>query len=150
MGLTGGIKSSEGAGPVLTFMKPGCRGTCPSYTATVWASGRVSYVGQLNVPRLGTHELQLPAATVAAMQQQARAVNFADLPESYATGDTDLPARVLTMYDQKGTGKSVTVENVAPEPVQALFDYIDNQLISLATAGAVAGPKADERLRVKR
>ncbi len=145
-GLTGGIKPMRGgnaeqsgltnnAVPALVYAKMPSRGPGPSYTATVWPDGRVVYVGQQNVPRVGTFELQLPTATLAAVQQQAQAINFPELQESYASGATDIPATRLTLFDRAGGSKTVTVEDNAPAEVQALFDYINNELTQLAGAG---------------
>ena len=157
--LTGGIKPIRGgnaeqggltnnATPALVFAKMPSRGPSPSYTATVWPNGRVVYVGQQNVPRLGTFELQLPAATLATIQQQAQGVNFPELQESYASGATDIPATRLTMFDRAGGSKTVTVEDNAPAEVQALFDYINNELTQLAGAGGTEeAPQTMRRAR---
>jgi hypothetical protein len=131
----GGTSGSTGntATPALMFAKMPCRGTCPSYTATIWPDGRVLYVGQQNVARIGTYELRLEPAAVAAMQQQAKQANFNSMAASYTSGATDIPATVLTMYGDGGNPKTVTVEAGAPDEVQALFDYVNgtiNQLVA--------------------
>jgi hypothetical protein len=89
------------------------------------------YVGQQNVPRIGTFELKLAPATVASIQQQAQSVHFNELPASFASGTTDIPATVLTMYGAQGSSKTVTVEDSAPDEVQALFDYINGTVTQL-------------------
>jgi hypothetical protein len=142
--------ASEGvtaaAMPALMFVKMPCRGTCPSYTATVWPDGRVVYVGQQNVPHLGTYELRLEPATVASIQQQARTLGFAELPGSFASGMTDIPATVLTMYGAGGSPKTVSVEDAAPAEVQALFDYINGTLNQLVASSEFS----EERVRPRR
>ena len=130
--------------PALLFAKMPCRGTCPSYTATVWPNGRVLYVGQQNVPRIGSFELMLPAATVAAMQEQAQQAGFSELQESYASGATDIPATMLTMYGRDGSAKTVSVEDAAPAQVQALFSYIDGELGRAAGGGEQAAPTGEK------
>lgn len=129
----GEVAPGKAAAPALMFSKMPCRGTCPSYTATIWPDGRVMYVGQQNVAHIGTYELHLEPAAVAAMQQQARQANFDGLAASYTNGATDIPATVLTMYGTGGSFKTVTVEDGAPAEVQALFDYVNgtiNQLVA--------------------
>jgi hypothetical protein len=107
-----------------------CRGTCPAYTATIWPDGRVRYEGQQHVARLGTYELRMEPAALASIQQQAHGLGFSELQETYASGVTDIPATVLTMYLASGA-KTVSVEDSAPAEVQALFDSIDSTILQL-------------------
>jgi hypothetical protein len=46
------------------FQRTTCNGRCPTYTASIFADGRVEYDGQRYVPLLGKHTLSLPPATV--------------------------------------------------------------------------------------
>ena len=134
-----GKGEEQGNGPAFVFTKSPCLGPCPSYTATVWADGRVRYNGQLNVPRIGTFNLRMAPATVALLLQQAKGVNFAELRDHYASGATDIPATTLTIYQANGRSKTVVVEDNAPEEVNALFGNV------AAAVSGVAGGNAENR-----
>jgi hypothetical protein len=55
---------SRQAEPVLVLQRTPCNGRCPTYTASIFADGRVEYDGQRYVPLLGKHTLSLPPAMV--------------------------------------------------------------------------------------
>ena len=143
MSSNGGTK----AAPVLMFAKMPCRGYCPSYTATIWPNGRVVYVGQANVEHVGTYELRMEPATVASIQQQAQSVNFNELPGSFASGNADIPATMLTMYGPSGSSKTVSVEDNAPAEVQALYDYIHNAITQVVASSEFSEERAPRRGR---
>lgn len=146
-GTLSGSNLIKTATPALMFAKMPCRGTCPSYTATIWPDGRVVYVGQQNVAHLGTYELKMEPATVAAIQQQAKQANFNGLAASYTNGATDIPATVLTMYGAGGSPKTVTVEDGAPAEVQALFDYVNGTINQLVAGSQFNEERAPRRGR---
>ncbi|GAA4364549.1 hypothetical protein GCM10023185_34150 [Hymenobacter saemangeumensis] len=131
--------------PALMFAKMPCRGTCPAYTATVWPNGRVVYVGQHNVPRVGTYELRLDPSVVADIQRQAQGLGFGELQASYASGNTDIPATMLTIYSASGSSKTVSVEDTAPAEVQALFDNIHGTLSQLVANSEYSEEKPRNR-----
>ncbi|KAA9338208.1 hypothetical protein F0P96_05010 [Hymenobacter busanensis] len=112
-------EASEEA-PVIVFRKTPCFGPCPHYEASIWASGRVHYVGYRNVAKEGTYELKLPAATVTEMLRQAQEVGFSKLQDQYLSGATDMPSTYLTI-----NRKTVQVEQGAPDEVMALLNFID-------------------------
>ena len=150
----GGFSAGPGKGkdeeqadrPAFVFTKGACLGPCPSYTATVWADGRVLYNGQANVPRLGTFSLRMAPATVAMLLQQAKNLYFNELPGHYASGATDIPATTLTIYQTKGRRKTVVVEDNAPDEVNALFGNVDGAVRSVADGNAEnAGSRVEEK-----
>ncbi len=138
-----GKDDEMGNKPAFVFTKSSCLGPCPSYTATVWADGRVRYNGQLNVPRIGTFNLRMAPATVALLLQQAKGVGFTELRDHYASGATDIPATTLTIYQANGRSKTVVVEDNAPEEVNALFGNVAAAVSSVA--GGNAENRADEK-----
>ena len=125
-------KPGKEAGPVITFERTPCFGTCPGYSMKVFADGRVAYEGRRAVPLMGPRELRLPAATVAEMLRMAREAQFEQFQESYSRGVTDLPSTIVAVRQPNGQLKTVTVEGGAPENVQALFAYLGNQFDMLA------------------
>ena len=119
-------------GPVLTFERTPCYGTCPGYRMEVYADGRVAYEGTRAVPMMGQHNLKLPAATVAEMQRQAKQAHFEKFAPEYLSGATDMPSTVVAIRQPNGTLKKVTAETNAPENVKAFFTYLGNQFDQLA------------------
>ncbi|MBO2010693.1 DUF6438 domain-containing protein [Hymenobacter negativus] len=120
------------AGPVITFERTPCFGTCPSYTALVYADGRVAYEGRRFVSMEGKKDLKLPAATVADLLRQAKESRFETFENSYSSGVTDVPSTIVAIRQPDGIFKKVTVEGNAPENVRELFAYFGTQFDALA------------------
>jgi hypothetical protein len=120
------------AGPVISFERTACFGTCPSYVMQVYADGRVAYEGRRFVTIEGKKDLKLPAAAVTDMLQQARNAHFETFEKTYSSGVTDVPSTILTIRQPDGNLKKVTAEGNAPENVRELFTYFGNQLDALA------------------
>lgn len=129
------------AGPVLTFERTPCFGTCPAYTMQVYADGRVAYEGRRNVPLMGKQELKLPAAVVAEMLRQAKEAHFETFREQYKSGVTDMPSTIVAIRQPDGTFKKVVAESAVPEDVQAYFTYLTTQFDQL---GQVNGLERDK------
>jgi hypothetical protein len=114
--------------PVIVFKRTPCFGTCPHYEATIYADGRVSYVGYRYVALTGPHELQLPKGIVNAILDDARRLNFATYDERYSQGSTDLPATVLSIRQASGQLKTVQAEEGTPPELEALLKYISTEI----------------------
>ena len=125
-------------GPVLTFERTPCFGTCPGYVMEVYADGRVAYEGRRAVPLMGKKELRLPAAAVADLLRQAKEARFDQFQERYSQGATDLPSTIVGVRQPNGQLKKVAVEEGAPDNVVQLFASFANQL------DALAGLRADK------
>lgn len=125
------------AGPVLTFERTPCFGTCPAYTMQLFADGRVTYEGRRAVPLMGSHVLKLPAAAVTEMLRQAKEAHFDTFEKQYSRGTTDLPSTVVAIRQPDGTLKTVMVEEGAPENVKTFFTLLGNQLDQLAQLNGV-------------
>jgi Domain of unknown function (DUF6438) len=120
------------AGPVLTFERTPCNGTCPAYRMQVYADGRVAYEGGRFVPLKGSQALRLPAATVAEMLRRAKAAHFETFDKEYLSGATDMPGTIVAIRQPNGSLKKVTAENNAPENVKSYFTYLTAQFDQLA------------------
>ena len=120
------------AGPVFTFERTPCNGTCPGYKMAVYADGRVAYEGSRAVPMMGKKELQMPASAVAALLAQARQAHFEKFEKRYAGYTSDLPGTIIGMRQPDGSLKTVTVEEGAPDNVKSLFAAFGTQLDQLA------------------
>jgi hypothetical protein len=110
--------------PVLVFQQTPCNRRCPTYTATIFADGRVEYNGQRYVPRLGKHTLSLPPATVAKLLGEARSLHFEQLQERYVGNTTDLPATIITVRQPGAAAKAVYAAEAIPEKLQGYINFL--------------------------
>jgi hypothetical protein len=120
------------AGPILTFERTPCFGTCPAYMMQVYADGRVAYEGRSHVPLMGKQDLKLPAAVVADMLRQAKEAHFETFAAQYRSGVTDMPSTIVAIRQPDGTFKKVIAESAVPENVQIYFTYLTTQFDQLA------------------
>lgn len=117
---------------VLVFQRTPCYGTCPSYTATIFRNGQVSYFGDRFVPVTGQRTLSLPPATVAALLDEARRINFNALAPSYTSNVSDLPSTIITVYQPGQPRHRVRAESNIPAPLQGYIAYLKGRLDPLA------------------
>lgn len=125
-------KPAQTAEPVLVFKRTPCYGTCPAYTATVFADGRVEYDGQRFVTLLGKHTLHLPMATVQEMLAEAKRIDFNSLQAHYSRNTSDLPATIITVHPVGQPAKAVSAEEGYPEKLQDYINYLKARLDPLA------------------
>ena len=118
--------------PVLVFQRTPCFGRCPTYTATIFADGRVAYDGQRYVPLLGKHTLSLPPTTVTKLLAEARQIHFEQLQERYAGNTSDLPATIITVRQPGAAAKAVYAMEDIPANLQGYIDYLKAKLDPLA------------------
>ncbi|MCB2407613.1 DUF6438 domain-containing protein [Hymenobacter lucidus] len=124
--------------PVIVFKRTPCFGRCPNYEATIYADGRVSYIGYRDVPLTGAHELKLPAATIKAILEDARRLNFATYDERYSQGSLDLPATVLSIRQDNGRLKTVQAEEGTPPELDELLKYIGAEIEKVSGSTSAA------------
>jgi len=93
------IAAPDTAGRIIALETTPCRGTCPVQQLTVYADGRVRYVGLEHTERLGTYELRLPKRDLARLRQGFRDARFFDFKTSYQAKVSDLPSTYLTFAD---------------------------------------------------
>jgi hypothetical protein len=118
--------------PVLVVQRTPCHGTCPTYTATIYADGRVEYDGQRFVSLLGKHTLSLPVATVNQMLAEAKRIGFTKLRDRYAGDTYDLPSTIITVHPVGQPAKEVYAMQDIPENLQGYIDYLNKRLDPLA------------------
>lgn len=93
------IAAPDTVGRVIALETTPCRGTCPVQQLTVYADGRVRYVGLEHTERLGTYELRLPKREVERLRNCFRDARFFDFKTSYQAKVSDLPSTYLTFSD---------------------------------------------------
>lgn len=116
----------------LVFQRTPCYGTCPSYTATVFRNGRVEYFGDRSVPVLGKRTLSLPPATVAAMLDEARRINFGAFQPQYLGNVSDLPGTIVAVYLPGQRAHRVEAVHDMPEGLTSYIAYLRGRLDPLA------------------
>ncbi|MVN78285.1 hypothetical protein GO988_18295 [Hymenobacter sp. HMF4947] len=126
---------SAQAEPVLVFQRTPCYGTCPAYTATIFADGRVEYEGQRFVPVLGKHTLKLPVATVNELLAGAKRINFNSLEERYSRNTSDLPATIITVHPVGQPLKAVFADEGIPANLQGYINLLKARLDPLSGVG---------------
>ncbi len=131
------LKAKQEAGPVLTFERTPCFGTCPGYVMQVYADGRVAYEGRRAVPMMGQKELRLPVAAVNEMLRTAKEANFDQFKDRYSQYTSDLPSTIVAIRQPNGQLKTVVVEEGEPANVKMFFTYLANQFDRLAQLGGV-------------
>jgi len=120
--------------PVLVFQRTPCHGTCPTYTATIYADGRVEYEGQRFVTLVGKHTLSLPVATVNQMLAEAKRINFNKFGERYAGNSTyDAPATIITVHPVGQPAKAVYALEGYPADLEAYIEYLSTRIDPLST-----------------
>lgn len=124
---------SAGA-PVIVLRKTPCFGFCPYFEASIYADGRVHYVGHSNVAKVGTYELQVPAEAVRRLLSRAEAVGFGSFQDKYVSGATDLPSTYLTVNRPGQPGKTVQAEEGAPDELKNLIAEV-NSLVETVSGG---------------
>lgn len=134
-----GAPAGKEAGPVLTFERTACYGTCPTYSMQVFADGRVAYEGRRFVPMLGKQDLRLPAAAVAELLRTVQEARFDQFKDRYTQGAPDLPTTIVAVRQPNGQLKTVTIESGAPDHVETLAIYLGTRFDALAQLGAAPG-----------
>ena len=116
----------------LVFQRTLCYGTCPSYTATIFRDGRVAYVGERFVPLLGTRSDSLPQATVMAMLDEARRINFTALQSRYTSNVSDLPSIIIAVYLPGQHRHRVEATQGMPDNLKGYIAYLRDRIDPLA------------------
>ncbi|MEM6261785.1 MAG: DUF6438 domain-containing protein [Bacteroidota bacterium] len=110
---------------LLEHRRTPCFGTCPFFTVTVDASGKVVYTGEMHVEKIGTYTKMIPESDVKRLVYTLKEGNFFELENEYDNERiTDLPS-VITKCRQNGTVKEVTNRYGAPDSVVALQQKIE-------------------------
>lgn len=136
-----GVGNADTTGRVIVLETTPCRGTCPVQKLTVYADGRVKYVGEEYTDRLGTYEVRLPKRELARLKTCFRQARFFDFKTSYQAKISDLPATYLTFSDE---GRTHTVLDYYGTP-KAVKDLEKEVLALLKRKGWKKGESGMEK-----
>lgn len=118
--------------PVLVVKRTPCHGTCPIYTAAIFADGRVEYEGERFVALVGKHTLSLPVATVNQLLAEAKRINFNKFQDQYVGNTADLPATIITVQPVGQSAKTVHAQEDIPASLEGYIALLNQQLDPLA------------------
>ena len=121
------------ADTVIQLRRTSCYGTCPIYTVSIDARGRVTYEGEKFVRVVGHQTAAIEPSTVAKLLTRAESIHFFDLrnayryienPDGSTSTVTDLPTTIVTITT---SGRTKTVEDYvgAPDALREFERAID-------------------------
>ncbi len=108
-----------------------CFGTCKAYRISVYRSGYARYEGRSNVEKEGLHEARIGADTLALLLNEAEAIGFFGLKDSYDAPVTDLPSTIVRIVAD-GKDKRVLARVGTPAPFKAYVEQVERLLLPVA------------------
>ena len=125
---------------VITIQRSACYGTCPIYSAKIYADGTVVYVGKEYVKEKGERRFKITPETVQQLIEEFERIDYFSLKDKYDADEngispTDLPT-TTTSICLDGKKKKVVNYYGAPRKLNELEDKID----SLAGLSKYLGP----------
>ena len=125
---------------VITMERSACFGTCPIYSAKIYADGSVVYVGKEFVKEKGERRFKIAPERVQQLIKEFQRIDYFSLKDRYDTDEngnswTDLPT-TITSICLDGKKKKVVNYYGAPQKLDELEDKID----SLAGLYRLLGP----------
>lgn len=93
----------------ISLERGSCRGSCPSYSVSLWNDGTVRFTGIRSVRPIGEDSSRVPRGSVAALQSAFASRQFVRVPSTIEYGTpscgayvADLPTHVLTVRSETG------------------------------------------------
>lgn len=134
-----GVQKCEGD-ILITIERGACFGTCPIYSAQIYADGTVVYVGKDNVKTTGERRFKISQDRIQALIKEFERIDYWSLKDKYETDEngmsvTDMPT-TTTSICLNGKKKRVVNYYHAPRKLDELEDRID----SLAGLYSLLGP----------
>ena len=102
---------------LLTLERTPCFGKCPTYTYSIFTTGKVIYNGKQNVKNIGTYKAQLSMAQLEEIKSHIESFELFKLKDKYDAQITDIPSTILVInidgrkkkiYDRYGAPKELT------------------------------------------
>lgn len=121
-----------------------CYGRCPIDKVEAFGDGRVRYVGERFVPRLGTYTRRLTAEELSNLEKILRESAFEKYDTLYDNpGISDLPSLVLT-YRLEGRERRITCRTGCPPDLPAKIERIRAFLADEGSFEMEKGPETEE------
>lgn len=116
---------------VASIQKGMCFGKCPVYKAEIYGNGRVVFVGERNVPNIGTFESVLSQNKLKEIVLKAKAFDYTSLNDEYDNKYvTDLPTTKTYMFID-GKKKAIKSRYGSPAELTAFEKYLNETVLSL-------------------
>jgi len=123
-----------------------CYGRCPIDRVEAFGDGRVRYVGERFVPRLGTYTRRLTAEELSNLEKILRESAFEKYDTLYDNpGISDLPSLVLT-YRLDGRERRITCRTGCPPDLPGKIERIRAFLADEGTFQMEKGPETEETI----
>ncbi|HWN19258.1 MAG TPA: DUF6438 domain-containing protein [Gemmatimonadales bacterium] len=136
---------ATGPAPAISLERTACFGTCPVYTISVSASGKVAFQGRAHVRLLGVATGQIPAPRVDSLLVELEKAGYFSFASRYASSEpacgryvTDLPTAITTV-SLRGRIKRIEHDHgcgAAPDALAVLEKRIDEVLGSSEWIGS--------------
>ncbi len=125
---------------LITIERGACFGSCPIYSAQIYADGTVVYVGKNYVKTIGEQRFKISQDRIQNLIKEFERIDYWSLKDKYETDEngvsvTDLPT-TTTSICLDGKKKRVVNYYHAPRKLDELEDKID----SLAGLYSLIGP----------
>ncbi len=104
-----------------------CFGKCPAYTVNVYRSGFATYEGRTHAPREGRYTGRVDRVTMERLLQQAEAIGFFGLADTYDGPVTDLPS-TITRIVSGDRDKRIVARYKVPATLKAFAAQADTLL----------------------
>jgi hypothetical protein len=124
----------EEAYPVAGFEKTPCFGKCPVYTVQFFSNGKVTWLGRMNVERMGAYEAFVTEGTLKSIRDRAFELNYLDLYNEYPHQGkrvADLPS-TITFLRVSDIEKQVVNTHDAPHNLKQFEKYLEEIINGLA------------------
>lgn len=114
---------------LITIERNSCFGSCPAYSAQIYADGSVVYVGVSNVKVEGEKRFKISETKVKELIAAFERANYFSLKDKYDSDEdgmslTDLPT-TITSISLKGKQKKTVNYYCAPKELKKLENFID-------------------------
>ena len=112
---------------VVVLQRSGCAGDCPAYELRILGSGRVVFVGQRNVCRVGTVAYAIRRPQAQRLIGALSAIGFAALPDAGGPGVPDLRGDVTVKLRTQG-GEHPVRRALASVDAAPLYDVVEHAI----------------------
>jgi hypothetical protein len=112
--------------PVLSVQKMPCFGDCERYTISLFPDGRMVLDAKKGLDRVGNYERTLFTTETRDLLRNLAELERMDFSATYPEEEVvDVPATVVTLRDEEGNFRKVTVYGDAPEKLAELITQLE-------------------------
>jgi len=115
-----------------------CFGKCAAYTVNIYRSGFAEYIGRSNAPREGRHTGRVERQVMGQLIDQAEAINYFGLADTYDGPVTDLPS-TITRIVSGDRDKRIVARYKTPPPLKSFAQQADSLLKDVVWTPADSG-----------